>query len=154
MTTEDTRITVTRTIDAPAKDIFDVLTLPQRHSEFDGSDMVRSDDKSDRIQAVGDKFVMNMHHESQGGDYQMENHVTAYAENKVVGWQPAQPGAEPMGWEWLYELAAQGADSTEVTLTYDWSKVEDQKLAANLPAVPEEALEESLNRLAAAVSGG
>lgn len=153
MTTHDTSITVTRTIDAPAKAIFDLLTLPERHREFDGSGTVRSDDRSQRIQQVGDTFVMNMHAESQGGDYQMRNHVTAYAEHTMVGWQPAGIDDEgPGGWEWLYELKPNGAHSTDVTLTYDWSKVQDPKLAAVFPAIPESSIEQSLNLLAAAVS--
>jgi len=32
----DNRIIVSRTIDAPAPEIFDVLTLPSRHREIDG----------------------------------------------------------------------------------------------------------------------
>ena len=62
-------------------------------------------------------------------------------------------GQEPPGWEWLWELKAQGPDTTEVTLTYDWSKVDDefrQKVA--FPLVPASALEESLGLLASAVS--
>lgn len=153
---EDNKITVTRVVDAPAKEIFDVLTLPRRHQEFDGSGMVRADEKSQRIQGVGDVFVMNMYAENQGGDYKMFNHVTAYAENQMVGWQPAQEKAQdkPAGWEWLYELKSQGSDSTEVALTYDWSKV-DKEVAKQIgfPAVSEEQLEESLNQLASAVAG-
>ncbi|MGC5615982.1 SRPBCC domain-containing protein [Georgenia sp. Z1491] len=153
MSTDQTTLSVSRTIDAPADAIFQVLTLPSRHREFDGSGMVRSDDYADRIQQVGDTFVMNMHAESQGGDYQMRNYVTAYAENLMVGWQPNSPDADgPGGWEWLYELKSQGSDSTEVTLTYDWSKVEDPKLASVFPVLTESSLEESFNLLAAAVS--
>ncbi|MDO5498143.1 MAG: SRPBCC family protein [Propionibacteriaceae bacterium] len=144
-------ITVSRLIDAPAKDIFDVLTLPQRHREFDGSEMIVSDDRTDRIQETGQVFRMNMNHESQGGDYQTDNHVIAYAENKLVGWATGPVGGEPFGWTWVYTLEPQGAEATEVTLAYDWSKVEDKKILPLLPAVPAEALEESLNRLAAAV---
>ena len=155
MTHDQHRIQVRRTIDAPAKEIFDVLTLPARHREFDGSGMVRSDDRSQRIQGTGDVFVMNMHAEAMGGDYQMYNHVTAYAPNERVGWQPAQEKNknDPAGWEWVYELDALDAGSTEVTLTYDWSKVDDPTLQSIFPAVSETQLEESLNLLAAAVSG-
>ncbi len=39
-----------------------------------------------------------------------------------------------------------------MTLTYDWSKVDDPKLLPLFPVVSEEQLDESLNRLAAAVS--
>lgn len=145
-------ITVSRTINASADTIFDVLTLPQRHRDFDGSGMIVSDDRTQRLQAVGDTFTMNMNHESQGGDYQMENHVIAFVPNQVVGWSPAAPGEEPFGWTWVYTLDAEGPESTNVTLTHDWSAVTDKELLGSLPAVPKPALEESLNLLAAAVA--
>lgn len=153
MTANETNITVSRVIDAPTNEIFDVLTLPQRHNEFDGSEMVRSDEKSQRIQGTGDTFVMNMHNAAMG-DYQMENHVHVFADNKLVGWQPkVVDAAEPGGWEWVYELEPLDSGSTEVTLSYDWSRVTDEKLLPSFPAVSEEQLGESLNRLAAAVAG-
>nr|WP_313821746.1 SRPBCC family protein [Citricoccus sp.] len=141
--------TVTRTIEAPAKDIFQILTLPARHQEFDGSDMVRADEKSQRIQQVGDTFVMNMHAESQGGDYQRENHVVAYDENKLVGWKPGPVGEEPGGWQWVYQLEPVDQDTTEVTLTYDWSHVTDLELLAKniFPAISSDQMDQSLARL-------
>lgn len=149
-----TSITVTRTIDAPAKDVFDVLTLPQRHREFDGSGFVRSAENTERITKVGEQFAMNMSGDHMGGDYQTYNHVSAFEENKRVGWKPTpeKGAAETPGWEWLYELTPQGADTTEVSLTYDWSKVEDPQLLPLFPLVSEARLEESLNLLAAAVT--
>ena len=54
MNTEQTHLTVTRTIDAPSKDIFGVLTLPARHHEFDGSGFVRAADDTERITASGE----------------------------------------------------------------------------------------------------
>lgn len=154
MNTSETSITVTRTIDASAKDIFDLLTLPSRHQEFDGSGFVRADDKAQRIQAVGDVFAMNMEGEHMGGEYRMYNHVSAFDPNKMVGWKPAQEATKdtPGGWEWLYELKALDAGDTEVSLTYDWSKVEDPKLLSIFPLVSEEQMEQSLNLLAAAVT--
>ncbi|NMA78405.1 MAG: polyketide cyclase [Actinomycetales bacterium] len=159
MNSNQTHLTVSRILDVPAKDVFEVLTLPARHHEFDGSDTVRAADDSERITASGQKFVMNMHREAMGGDYRIHNFVTAYDENKMIAWKPApeQDGAAPegpLGWEWLYELKPQGADSTEVSLTYDWSDVTDQKLLEQVgfPAIPEKDLEESLNLLAAAVT--
>lgn len=154
MATNQTSITVSRVIDASTKDIFNVLTLPSRHREFDGSGMVRADEKAQRIQAVGDVFVMNMQNE-RFGDYRVHNHVSAFAENKLVGWRPnTEDRADTPGkWEWLYELEAINAGSTKVTLTYDWSDETDETMLASFPAVSEEELEESLNLLAAAVSG-
>ncbi|MDO5723610.1 MAG: SRPBCC family protein [Flaviflexus sp.] len=147
---EDKKITATRTIDAPAADIFDILTLPAKHSGFDGSGFVRSDDKAQRIQAVGDVFVMNMEGDHMGGEYKMHNHVSAYDKNKMVGWKPATDDApnDPPGWEWLYTLEAVDGESTKVSLTYDWSQVTDEKFLALLPLVSEEEMEESLQLLA------
>ena len=154
--TDDKKITVQRTIDAPAKDIFEVLTLPSRHAELDGSGFVRSDSKTDRITATGQVFTMNMHGDHMGGDYQTDNHVTGYLDNKLVAWQTAPAGTEPKGWEWMWELEPQGQDSTLVTLTYDWSKVTDKQLLqkVHFPLVPQHDHEESLEKLAGAVSGG
>ena len=151
---QDQQIVVQRTIDAPAKDVFEVLTNPERHAELDGSGFVRSDEKTDRIQAVGDVFTMNMTGDHMGGDYQTDNHVNAYDENKMVGWQTAPAGTEPKGWEWLYTLEADGSDSTVVTLTYDWSKVEDPELLKKnlFPLISEEQMEQSLANLASAVA--
>ena len=148
--TEQKQIVVTRVIDAPAEQIFDALTDPSRHQEFDGSGMIVSvEGKIPRLQAVGEKFTMNMHHESQGGDYQMENHVVSIVVNELIAWTPARPGQQPPGWKWIYLLASRGPNTTRVVLTYDWENVTDEEIAANLPAIPAEALEESLNRLAA-----
>lgn len=156
MTTSDTNVTVSRIIDAPAKDIFALLTLPAKHPSFDGSGSVRSAEDTERITKSGEKFVMNMHREDQGGDYRIHNHVTAFDENKMVGWQPANDDAPdaPKGWEWLYELRAQDASTTEVVLTYSWDKVTDKKVLEKVgfPLITEAELEQSLNLLAAAVS--
>ena len=40
-----------------------------------------------------------------------------------------------------------------MTLTYSWEDLEDKRVLAMMPAVPKPALEESLNLLAAAVTG-
>lgn len=152
--TDTDRISVSRLIDASAKDIFAVLTLPSRHVEIDGSGFIRSVDHGDRIQETGTKFTMNMEGDHMGGEYQTDNWVSAYSENQMVGWKTAPAGQEPPGWEWLWELKSEGSDSTEVTLTYDWSKVTDQKLLGKLhfPLVKEEELEASLGNLASAVA--
>lgn len=154
MTRNDTSLTVTRTIDAPAKAIFDLLTLPAKHPTFDGSGMVVSSVDTERITKTGEKFVMNMNAEMMGGDYTMHNHVTAFDENKMVGWKPANDDDpdNPKGWEWVYELKPLDADTTEVSLTYSWSDVTDEKLLPLFPAVSAAQLEESLNQLAAAVA--
>lgn len=154
MTTQTSQ-TVTREINAPAGDIFDLLTNPDRHSEFDGSGFVRSADKAQRIQAVGDTFRMNMVGDHMGGEYQTDNHVTGFQPGKLVAWKTAPAGTEPPGWEWMYELSSEGSGSTQVSLTYDWSKVTDKELLKKIsfPLVSSDAMESSLASLASAVNG-
>lgn len=152
MPTTDTSVTVNRVIDAAPKDIFDVLSNPERHNEIDNTGTVVSDSKSNRIQGVGDVFTMNMNAESQGGDYQMENHVVGFDHNKLIAWKPAQPGQEPAGWKWTYILEPLSESSTKVTLVYSWDEVEDDQLRSIFPAFDESTLEGSLNNLAAAVA--
>ena len=154
MTTQDKKIAVNRTIDASAKDLFEVLSNPQRHADLDGSGFVRSDDRTDRITAVGQTFRMNMTGPHMGGDYQTDNHVTGYDENALLAWTTAPAGTEPPGWEWVWELKPTSSSSTDVTLTYDWSKVTDRDILqkVSFPLVSEEQLEASLGNLAAAVS--
>ncbi len=151
----DTRITVQRTIDASTQDLFAVLSNPERHPEIDASGFVLSDEKTDRVTATGQVFRMNMSGPHMGGDYQTDNTVTGYDKNHLISWATAPAGTEPPGWEWVWELEAQGSDSTLVTLSYDWSKVTDRDLLAKIgfPLVPESALEDSLGNLASAVSG-
>jgi uncharacterized protein YndB with AHSA1/START domain len=150
----DTSITVQRTIDAPSHVVFDVLSNPERHPELDGSGFVVSDEKSDRITAAGQVFRMNMTGDHMGGDYQTDNTVTGYEKNHLLAWQTAPADTDPPGWEWVWQLEAQGSDSTAVTLTYDWGKVTDTDLLAKIgfPLVPASALEDSLGNLASAVS--
>lgn len=153
--TDDTSITVQRSIDASATQLFDLLTNPDRHADFDGSGFLRSADHPQRITAVGDTFRMNMEGDHMGGEYQTDNHVTGYQDHKLLAWTTAPAGEEPPGWEWLYELTPTGPEQTDVSLTYDWSKVTDKKLLQTIsfPLVSAHDLDGSLAQLAAAVSG-
>lgn len=150
----ETSISANRVIDAPAEDIFEVLSLPAKHPQVDGSGTVVSG-TDQRIQQVGDVFVMNMNSDVMGGDYKMENHVTGFDPKKLIAWKPCQEGTpvEKNGWEWMYELQSQGSNSTEVTLTYSWGDANPALLKKmSFPVFSESVLEESLENLAAAVS--
>ena len=154
MTTE-TSLTVSRVIHAPAAEIFDLLSNPDRHADFDGSGFIRSADKPQRIEAVGDVFRMNMEGDHMGGEYQTDNVVSGFQPAKLIAWKPAPAGTEPPGWEWLYELTSEGSGSTEVSLTYDWSAVTDKAILKKItfPLVSQDQLEGSLASLAAAANG-
>ena len=148
-------ITVSRVIDAPAEEIFEVLTLPAKHPDLDASGTVVSG-TDQRIQNVGDVFVMNMHAEMMGGDYKTENHVTGLDPNKLIAWKPCPEGTtvEDNGWEWMYELQPEGSDSTTVTLTYSWEHANPKVTKKiSFPLFGEKVLEESLELLASTVAG-
>ncbi|MCY7394631.1 MAG: SRPBCC domain-containing protein [Nocardioides sp.] len=153
--TNDTSITVNRVIDASAQDLFAVLSNPERHAELDGSGFVLGDEKSDRITATGQVFRMNMTGPHMGGDYQTDNTVTGYDKNHLLAWATAPADTAPPGWEWVWELTAQGGDRTDVHLTYRWDKVTDKEVLASLhfPLVAQSQLEDSLGNLASAVAG-
>lgn len=153
--TQDQRITVSRTIDAPTQAVFEVLSNPERHRELDGSGFVVGDERTDRITGTGQVFRMNMTGDHMGGDYQTDNTVTGYDPNHLLAWQTAPADTEPPGWEWTWELQAQGSEATEVSLTYDWAKVTDPQILekVSFPLVTRSQLEDSLQRLAAAAAG-
>ncbi len=131
--TDTTSMTVTREIPSSAKELFSILSNPHRHTDLDGSGFFRGLAKGDRLTKVGQQFTMNMTGDHMGGEYQTDNIVSAFDEDKMIGWKTAPAGNEPPGWEWLWELKSEGSDATTVSLTYDWSQchrpgpaVEDQ----------------------------
>ncbi len=148
-------ITVRRDIPAPATDIFAVLSNPDRHVQLDGSGFVQGVDHADRITATGQSFRMNMSGDHMGGDYQTDNVVSGFDPGKLIAWQTAPAGSQPPGWEWVWQLDAQGPNTTSVSLTYDWDKVTDPEILSKVsfPLVSEDQLDASLGHLAEAVSG-
>ena len=72
MAEETNPIEVSRRIEAPAALIFEILANPQRHVDFDGSDMLRGAVLDRPISGVGDTFTMKMHR--LGDDYLMINY--------------------------------------------------------------------------------
>jgi len=122
-------VEVSRRIEAPATQIFRILANPQRHVDFDGSDMLRGAVVDCPISSVGDTFTMRMHR--LGDDYLMLNHVVEFEPDRRISWEPA-PGdpsrAEdndpskvgiPAGYRWGYVLTPDGDDATIVTEVFD-----------------------------------
>ncbi len=142
-----------RVIDASATEIFDILSNPERHPETDTSGSVVSVDQGERLKAVGDTFTMNMTKED--GDYQTRNEVFALQENKVIGWKNVEniTADVKVGAKWLYELESVDADHTRVTLTYDRSEIESDKVRKLSENFQDDYLEQALEALASAVSG-
>ncbi|HEY1988610.1 MAG TPA: hypothetical protein VGG43_04035 [Acidimicrobiales bacterium] len=136
MSEEREPIEVSRRIEAPAGPIFEILTNPQRHMDFDGSDMLRGAVLDCPISAVGDTFTMKMHR--LGDDYLMLNYVVEFEPDRRIFWEPA-PGdpsrAEgndpskvgiPAGYRWGYILTPDGDDATVVTEVFDCGTVTEE----------------------------
>ena len=125
-------VKVSRRIGAPAATIFRVLADPRRHTELDGSGMLRGTVTMTPISGVGDVFVMKMYF-SELGHYEMNNHVVEYEPDRRIGWEPEAGRGHPAaaaaaserrwGQRWSYELVPDGPSATIVTEIYDCSLV-------------------------------
>jgi hypothetical protein len=128
MTEESKAVEVSRRIEAPAALIFEILANPQRHMDFDGSDMLRGVVVNRPISGVGDTFTMKMYR--LGRDYLMVNHVVEFEPDCRIFWEPA-PGdvptaggdpskvGIPAGYRWGFVLTSDGDGATIVTEVFD-----------------------------------
>ena len=153
-------VRVSRRIEAPAAVIFRVLADPGRHLELDGSGMLRGAVTTAPVTGVGDVFIMKMYF-SELGDYEMNNHVVEYEQDRRIGWEPeAGRGHRDAGeardrsrWghRWSYELVEDGPDATIVTEVYDCSSAPaDARTGMSDGEVWTQAMAETLERLDAA----
>jgi hypothetical protein len=136
---ENQPVAVSRRICAAAHDIFQVLANPARHPELDGSGSLRGAVSTKMISGVGDVFVMKMYF-AHLGDYEMNNHVVEYEQDRRIAWEPeagrghpnaASDGSEPSRWgqRWSYQLTPDGPDATVVTEIYDCSRAPEEERA-------------------------
>lgn len=125
-------VAVSRTIEAPADKLFELLTNPASHPLIDGSGMLR-EASGGVISGIDDVFTMRMHNDEMG-DYEMLNHVVQYEQDRRIGWEPVLSRAgrqedeadvgERSGHRWSYLLTPDG-QGTVVTQTYDCSVAPD-----------------------------
>jgi hypothetical protein len=145
-------VAVSRRIWAPARDIFQVLANPVRHPEFDGSQSLRGAGSTAVISGVGDVFVMKMYF-SHLGDYEMNNHVVEYEQDRRIGWEPEAGRGHPragrsLGQRWSYQLTPDGPDAAVVTEIYDCSRApEEARAGMDNGKVWIEAMAKTLERL-------
>jgi hypothetical protein len=131
-------VEASRRIEASAELIFEILANPQRHADFDGSDMLRGVTLDRPISAAGDTFTMKMHR--LGDDYLMVNYVVEFEPDRCIFWEPA-PGDPsrtegndpskvgiPAGYRWGYVLVPDGDQATVVTEVFDYSVLPDELL--------------------------
>ncbi|MDT7732344.1 MAG: hypothetical protein QOK45_2597, partial [Mycobacterium sp.] len=119
------------TVNAPVETVFDVLADPTTHQAVDGTGWVRESLDGKRLSGTGQVFRMAMYHENYGGmHYETANRVEVFEPPRAIAWLPGQgdddAALEFGGWFWRYDLTPVTPSQTEVTLTYDWSRVPPQ----------------------------
>jgi hypothetical protein len=158
------QVAVSRRIAAAASDIFQVLIDPKSHVAMDGSGMVRGSVSDAPVAAVGDVFVIKMYY-VEHGDYEMNNHVVEYEQDRRIGWEPEAGRGHPdavapaterrWGQRWIYDLVPDGREATIVTEIYDCSGVaDDDRLSMDNGRIWIEAMTKTLERLDRLCTGG
>ncbi|ANI39567.1 SRPBCC family protein [Mycolicibacterium vaccae] len=152
------RIEVSRTIAAPAADIFAVLCDPQGHVAIDATGMLQDADGAP-ARAVGDTFVVHMDREALNdfpelGRYDVTVQITDYQQDELIAWTILGRLKPQIGHVYGYRLAP-ADQGTLVTSFYDWSDIHQQWRDAGIfPVVSELALRGTLGILDRTVRRG
>ena len=136
-------VSASREISAPAERIFELIADPSQQPRWDGNDNLTEARPGQRVRGVGDVFTMTI---TQGAV--RENHIVEFDEGRLIAWLPSEPGQEPPGHLWRWELEPVDEARTRVTHTYDWSGLTDEKRLARARATTTDRLQASLDRLA------
>ncbi|WP_239655291.1 SRPBCC family protein [Mycobacterium riyadhense] len=139
-------VSATREIAASADRIFELIADPSRQPSWDGNDNLAAGAPGQRVRRVGDIFSITL---TMGGV--RENHVVEFAEGRQIAWRPAEPGKQPPGHLWRWELTPVSETRTRVTHTYDWTALTDASRLDRARATTAEMLRASMDRLAAMV---
>jgi uncharacterized protein YndB with AHSA1/START domain len=142
-------VSADREIAAGADTVFALIADPAEQPRWDGNDNLAGAERGQRVRAVGEVFTTAI---TTGGV--RENHVVEFEEGRRIAWRPAEPGQEPPGHLWRWELEPLGPDRTRVTHTYDWTRLTDEKRLVRARATTAEKLAASLDRLAALAEVG
>ncbi|WP_330178937.1 SRPBCC family protein [Nocardia sp. NBC_01503] len=137
-------VSASRMIDAPVERVFDLIADPAQQPRWDGNDNLAQAVGGERVRGVGAVFLMTL---TNGAV--RENHVVEFVEGKRIAWLPSEPGKEPPGHLWRWSVKPVGEGRTEVTHTYDWSELSDEKRLVRARATTADKLLASVNRLAA-----
>jgi hypothetical protein len=148
------RLEVTRAIPAPPAAIFDIVRSPAGHVAIDASGMLQ-DFTGEPAEKVGDTFVIHMDRESLNdfpmGKYDVTVHIIRFERDREIAWNlgPDVPYPHFYG----YRLNAGEDGVTDVTMYYDWSKIDDE-IKDHFPIVPELSLRATLGILERTVKKG
>ena len=142
-------VSASRDIAAGPERIFELIADPAKQPSWDGNENLAEAPAGQRVRRTGDMFTMRL---TRGAI--RENHVVEFAEGRRIAWRPAEPGQQPPGHLWRWELEPTGAARTRVTCTYDWTQLTDEKRLSRARATTADRLRASLDRLAALAEGG
>ena len=142
-------VSAARSVAATPGDIFELIADPAQQPRWDGNDNLDAADPEQRVHAVGEVFTMR----TTKGNVR-ENHVVEFEEGRRIAWRPAEPGQEPPGHLWRWELEPIDAGHTHVTHTYDWRQLTDEQRLPRARATSAQRLQASLDRLARLVESG
>ncbi len=143
-------VSASRAVAAPAEAIFELIADPEQQPRWDGNDNLLSSDPGQRVTAAGEIFTTVLTHDG----VVRENHVVEFTEGRLIAWRPAEPGQEPPGHLWRWELEPLDDGRTRVTHTYDWTQLQDPGRLARARATTTDRLLASVDRLAAVVEAG
>lgn len=136
-------VTSQREIAASAERIFELIADPSQQPRWDANDNLAEAAEGQRVRAVGDVFTMTL---TRRGS--RENHVVEFEEGRRLAWRPSDPGQEPAGHLWRWELEPIDETTTRVTHTYDWSRLTDENRFARARGMTADNLRASLDKLA------
>lgn len=139
-------VRASREIAADAARIFELIADPAQQPRWDGNDNLAEAAGGQRVRSVGDVFIMTL----TGDGAVRENHVVEFDEGRRIAWRPAEPGQDPPGHLWRWELEPIDSARTRVTHTYDWSQLGDEKRVRRARATSKDNLQASLKRLGTA----
>jgi uncharacterized protein YndB with AHSA1/START domain len=141
-------VSADREIAAQPEQIFELIADPTQQPRWDGNDNLATAPAGQRVRGAGDMFVMTT---TRGAV--RENHVVEFDEGRRLAWKPAEPGREPPGHLWRWELEPIDTSRTRVTHTYDWTHLTDENRFERARATTADKLRASLDRLAALAEG-
>jgi uncharacterized protein YndB with AHSA1/START domain len=137
-------VSASREIAAGPEPIFELIADPAQQPRWDGNDNLARALDGQRVRGTGEVFTMEL---TQGEV--RENHVVEFVEGRRITWRPAEPGQQPLGHLWRWELEPAEAAGTRVTHTYDWTELTDGRRLPRARATTAVKLQASLDRLAA-----
>ena len=136
------KVSETRVIDAPASEIFALLTDPAQHPRLDGSGTVLAvQPGGPQRLTLGTQFGMDM---KIGAPYKITNTVVEFEQDRLIAWRHFN------GHRWRWQLEPLDDGRTQVTETFDWSTAAVPLLItiSRFPRNNRRGIEKTLDRLA------